>query len=824
MHMRIRILLFLLMGWQIVMAQKPLLLPEPVPGCQAARQAAAMTGNYPTDPRSDSVDILHIDLQLDLSQRRQQQISGEATLQVLPLLQGVAEVRLDLEGLSVQSVAVDGLSQTVQYDNRYLTVALSGTTDTQTIVVVYSGTPKQDASGWGGFYFSNDVAFNLGVGFAADPHNYGRIWYPCFDNFTEKSTYHIHVTATNGERAVAVGRSAGTTDNGDGTTTWHFRLSQPIPSYLVSVAAGLYTALEGTYAMPWGNVPYRLTAQAGDTTRLRQSFVHLQDAIEAFGTAYGPEPFGLVGYVLVPFNGGAMEHPTNIAYPRSTVDGTTNFETLMAHELAHHWWGDLVTCTTAEDMWLNEGWASYSEHLFLEHVYGREAYADEVRANHDLVLHKAHVNDDGFRAISGVPHAYTYGTHSYQKGADVIHTLRSYMGDVDFFRCIQSYLQAFKWKTGNSQDFMDYLTVCSGKDMEPFFDAWVFTAGQPHFSVDSMLVRADGNDWQVTTFVRQRGYGRSTLSREVPLELYFHGEDGSSHIHPITMTGGCVSTTILLPFRPDYVVFDEAEKIADAITDETIVLQPGDRNRATAARMDIRYVDGTFDSLSVHVAHHWVAPDRMLQPPSGLILSPNRYWQLSGSWDASTTFNVRFPFNGTTNSDGYLDNDLITNSEDSLLLLYRPGAGHEWTVWPSFSLQTAGTAIDKRGFIDATGVRPGEYCLAILDAGRTDTVTSSIPAGCQNLTGSVAPAAPQLLNMLQVYPNPATDTLYIDLPGGLSAPMLEVTDTRGQLIFQALIMQQGKAQVNCSAWGAGMYVLQLKDGQRLVAIGQVVVQ
>src|SRR4051812_511852 len=105
----------------------------------------------------------------------------------------------------------------------------------------------------------------------------------------------------------------------------------------------------------------------------------------------------------------------------------------MAHELSHHWWGNLLTCETPEDMWINEGWASFSADLFFEWQYGKPTYLQRVKSRHEDIVHYLHHTEGGFRAISGLPHNLTYGSHVYEKGADMIHNLRGYLGDADFF-------------------------------------------------------------------------------------------------------------------------------------------------------------------------------------------------------------------------------------------------------------------------------------------------------------------------------------------------------------------------------------------------------
>lgn len=808
-------------------AQKPL-NSFPLPGtyCQQLKQAKhpANPTSYTVDGRADSLHLIYTDLTIDMTQHAQGEIRGEAALHLSAKVAGVQQIRLDFLQMNVDSVTRNGIAIPFQHTSgQLLLTSTLPVGDTAVFTVYYHGQPAQDASGWGGFYFTNGIAFNLGVGFAADPHNYGRAWYPCLDYFTAKSPVAFHIRTRAGEYAVANGRLTGKQDLGDGTMLWHYTLSNPIPSYLVSLAVGPYASVTQRYDGS-RTIPVRLIARASDTASVMASFAHLHDAIAAFEKRFGPEPFGRVGYVMVPFGGGAMEHPTNIAYPADAADGSLAFETLMAHELAHHWWGDYVTCTTAEDMWLNEGWASYAEHLFLEDVYGRAAYDKAVKENHNLVLHRSHISDNGFRAISGVPHAYTYGMHSYQKGADVLHTLRSYMGDGSFFSCIQDYLQQLAWGNGNSIDFMDHLTACSGVDMAPFFEGWVFQPGHPHFSIDSMLVHPEQGQYKVTIFVRQRLYGATDYLDKVPLTVTFRGANFEKATQAFTLSGRCIAYTTTIPFEPTIAALDVAARISDAISDHYAVYTGTQQNVKTGAYCTIQYLDVPKDSVLVYIAHNWVAPDRMLNPVDGLHLSDSRYWSVTGLWPSNTPFNIRLPYNGTTNQDGYLDHRWITNSEDSLVLLYRTGPGKEWVAWDDYKVQPLGSLQDKRGFIDVIGVKQGEYAMAIYDHSRQDTVVSDIPVACNNLTSIAPPTAPRLLQQLELHPNPASDTVTFTLPGGIQQASLQILNQKGQLQETRLLMPGKQQQINVSEWTSGMYILKVMDGDHLIAVGQLVVQ
>ena len=212
-----------------------------------------------------------------------------------------------------------------------------------------------------------------------------------------------------------------------------------IPTYLACMATGPYTSWSRTY----NGVPIEIAALFSPILRQCQhTFVNLPAAINLFTQYYGSYPFNKIGYTLVNFTGGAMEHATNIAIGKAFINGTLGYETLWAHELSHMWWGDKVTCKTVEDMWLNEGWASFNEALFTEAIYGPTAYKDWIRTNHRKVLQLAHITDGGYLALNNVPTSVTYG-NTASKGADIVHTLRNYAGDSLFKVGAQHYLDTF---------------------------------------------------------------------------------------------------------------------------------------------------------------------------------------------------------------------------------------------------------------------------------------------------------------------------------------------------------------------------------------------
>ncbi len=460
--------------------------------CQNGKQNA-MAPIYPNveNLRSDTINILKYTISLEIGNIINKLIKGYTDVRFAPKINNQNFIQLDLLKLIVDSIKENSNSLTYSFNDTLLKInfsATKNTVDTSTIRIYYHGLPQGDASGWGGFYFNNaqsaQYAWNLGVGFAANPHNYGRVWFPCFDNFVERTKYEFQITSDTNRIAICNGDLiSDQIQNNKRTRIWS--LNEEIPTYLACVSLANYSQVNWNIAALNGNKAISLNAFAADTNGLKVAFVNLKNCIHGFENYYGPYMWNRFGYYLIPFNSGAMEHATNIAYPRFAI-GNLNYEDLMAHELSHHWWGNLVTCETPEDMWINEGWASFSAHLFFEWQYGKQAYLNRVKTEHDELLHYLHHKESGFRAVSGQAHDLTYGDHVYKKGADITHTLRGYLGDSAFFAGAKYVLQQKAFQSMNSSEFQSLMQTGSGKNTFDFFNDWVMNGGWSHFAIDSV--------------------------------------------------------------------------------------------------------------------------------------------------------------------------------------------------------------------------------------------------------------------------------------------------------------------------------------------------
>ena len=577
---------------------------------QQQSEGYSKTLNIDYNDRSDTVDILHYDIDFRYISFNPGSVTAATTLHFAPKMNNVGHLTMDLLGLTVDSVKMGGPPLSYTYNGLHL-VASFGTAlninDTAMLTVYYRGTPQPDAM-WGGFYFQNGYGYNLGVGFSANPHVFGRVWYPCFDNFVERATYTFTITTPNTKTSHCNGILMSNVVNGsERTMVW--QMNSPIPSYLTCVAAADYSTIHQTFSGLNGSIPVDLVAVPSDTNNVKNSFVNLSQALAAYEYWFGAYRWDKIGYSMVPFNAGAMEHATNIAYPISFANGSLTYESITMHELSHHWWGDLATCETAEDMWINEGMASYCEHLFAEYHYGRAQYLTDVKNNHYDVLQNAHGAEGGYLAVSGVPHQYTYGDHVYKKGAAMAHNLRWYLGDSLFRSGMTAVLDSFGFNSLNSSQMRDHLTATTGVDMTDFFNDWIFNGGFSHFELDTFTITPSTGLWDVSVQVQQKLKGAPAFHQNTPLQFTFYDEQGNRAEERASVSGEFDQVLFSLPFEPTVIIINEGHLLNQARKDVNKTFYTMGNSPISYVNLPGFNVTSIGDSAWLHAEYHPVAPD-----------------------------------------------------------------------------------------------------------------------------------------------------------------------------------------------------------------------
>jgi aminopeptidase N len=669
---------------------------------------------YAGDLRGDTIDLHSYQLKIDLRDFDGHILYGAATIGVKARLNNVREINLDLLKLTVDSVKVNGRAGVYTYDDSLLHIQFAkalNRADSATLTVYYHGQPGVLPGDFGGFYWDERYAFNMGVSFISNPHNYGRVWFPCFDNFEVRSFYEYFITTRATDKAFCNGLLLDVKTE-DSAKVWHWKLNESIPSYLASVAVADYETISDTVHGINGTIPVEIAVAAEDTAALRKRFEHLHQAFHILEHYWGPYRWERVGYCMVPFQDGAMEHATNIAFMKYYLDAyARECETTMAHELSHHWFGNLVTCASAPEMWLNEGWATYSQSLFIEGLYGADSARQYRREAHLNEVQLAHVGDGGYLPVSGVPSKQTYGSTVYQKGGDVIHTLRYYLGDSIFFSCVKGYLNKYAFNTASTIQLRDYLSECSGKDLTDFFKDWVLAPGYPHFSISDKYISAAKGKYEVYINIRQRLSHAPEFYNRVPVTVSYFDKHLKRKDEVVYVSGECTTYATELDFKPEYIALDFDENLAQAITTDWHVVRDSGGYDFGVALMSIK-VDGVKDSSLIRVEHNWIPAEAMIHPINGLHLHKSRYWTVDGVFDP--TLKATGIFEYSAGPSDHLDAGFITN-EDSLVMMYRPNQNVDWKPAKNYTIDRGDNDSDKVGVVIVYPLKKGEYALAIRD-------------------------------------------------------------------------------------------------------------
>lgn len=739
---------------------------------------------------SDTIDVLHYNINLEIAYYYSNQVSGFAEITLVPKLNNLQSISLELLKLTVDTVKVNNnITNFTQIPGKII-ISLPnsiGTSDTVKVKVYYHGIPQVEAYGWGGFHVSSGISYNLGVSFGDDPHNYGKSFFPCVDDFIDRALYDFYITVDSNKFAVCGGLLQSNINNGNGTRTFHWQLNQSIPAYLASVAVYNYVSVNDTFLSISGkSIPINIYVQPNDTNNAKNSFINLKPILQTFENFWGAYNWDRVGYVATTL--GAMEHATNIAYPASLIDGTLDEEKLIAHELSHHWFGNLITCKTAEDMWINEGWATYNEALYKEGVYGKKEYKDYLREKLMRVLQFCHIKDNGYRAIYGIPSNYTYGETVYQKGSTVVQSLRGYLGDSLFFNTIKSLVQQYAFKDISSYEMRDFITAKTGINMNSFFDFYVFQPGFTHFSIDSMIYSASTG--KTTVFVRQRLKAAPAFANNNIVEITFMNNQWQKYTDTIHFSGEFGSKTLNIPFIPEIVLIDMEEKLADATTDKFEIIKNNGLLdfKECFFQLDVQQIT---DSALVRVTHNWVKPDNIKNNIYDIKrIHYDRYWNIEGIFPNNFTASGKFYYNRLSNQ--YLDNKFMPShqSADSLVLLYRKNTSQDWE--PVNFIKNGDIF---SGYLVTQNLKKGEYVLAI---------GKPFQSSINNYSSDK--------NYIEIFPNPTYEKFTIKLSENIDTKRILIRNILGQIADTIEVSDKNyKITYNAQKLKSGSYYIELFD-------------
>jgi aminopeptidase N len=633
-------------------------------------------------PAQDSVAIQHTHLALrpDFAT---QTLHGVATYQLQVASGATRFVPLLHNSLSVDSVKRFGaVVNPVRLLDTVFIPLVSGLSS-QEVTIFYHGQPHVEAANFGGFHFAGGVAFNLGVAFNELPHPFGRTMFPAYDNFHARSTYSLALESDSDYVALGGGNLDSVQLLGQGRKRWHYSFAESMPSYLIGVSWGKFAVRRGFLQGMNGPIPYHIATQKADSNLYVTAFKHLQTILTVEEQAWGPYPFPNIGFSLVGNIGGAMEHAGNIAMPTGQTNDSVAFTRLIAHELSHAWWGNHTTCARAEEMWLNEGWASYNELLIVEHLYGAIEYRNEVRKQHRDVLLNARKSDKGAYPLNKVPQTYTYGMHSYTKGADIVAILRAQMGP-SFFQAAKNHQLVHPNDTANSYQLEAAFAQIRPEIARPYFRNYVYSHGYPSVVRESSKWVGQTLQFKKTTFTQNHQY-RSGFSYfdTLPVILRTYPEQvGGNTVgcrDSLYMTG-LADSSLLCRTGFGHLIFDSEEEFGFAKSDELIDNPPVGIRTLQNGGITLRVLNE--DSANVFwIEQHFVGPTN-----TGIIgnqwymLNPSRFWSVLSPKPSVSSFpelKGTFRFESGAFS---IDDSLTYLNLNDLRLLHRPSESSPWAI------------------------------------------------------------------------------------------------------------------------------------------------
>ncbi|HWV49817.1 MAG TPA: M1 family metallopeptidase [Microbacterium sp.] len=417
---------------------------------------------YTPQAGDDRIRVEHYDLSLDykLSTNR---LKGRAVLDVIVVAETKA-ISLDLVGLRATKVRVDGAAVRFSQNDRKVKISLDGTAEAgvrHSVEIVYAGAPKPRRTRWGSIGFEE---LEDGALIASQPTG-APTWFPCNDVPSDKATYAVRVTTD--PDYVVVGAVPPERTLERGRPTWTFRVDAPTPTYLMTLQIGRYTE----EAVALGSVAGRLFYPRMLQDRVHADFADLGRMMTVFEDVFGPYPFS--GYTIV-VTPDELEIPLEAQamgiFGANHIDGSGGLERLVAHELAHQWFGNSVGLAHWSDIWLNEGFACYAEWIWSEHSGGPSAHAKALGHHSRL----AELPQDVVLVDPGPD--TMFDDRVYKRGALTLHALRLTAGDdAVFFGLLRAWTTRHALATAATEDFISLAEAQIGRPLQEFFDAWLRT-------------------------------------------------------------------------------------------------------------------------------------------------------------------------------------------------------------------------------------------------------------------------------------------------------------------------------------------------------------
>jgi aminopeptidase N len=531
---------------------------------------ASTSGSFATrhERLIDSWKPVHYNVSITLNDQLTEITSATAEITIVSLKDTLSQIDLDFGELPVDAVTVNNEAAPFERSPGLLKIKLSrGAPKNARLVVVvsYHGKPTD------GLILSTDKAGKpsaVGDNWPDRLHH----WIPCLDHPSAKATVNFTVNAPARTVVVANGRLDRVETGSESTKTWRYTEGVPIPPYCMIIAAGEFALL----TPPEHDVtPLSYYVPLTDKHLAMQGFSTANPSLKFFSQTVGPYPYQKLALIVGATRFGGMENSSAIVFTSTLFDTRSRAEpiskvfkiregivSLVAHEIAHQWFGDSVTESTWADLWLSEGFATYFAGLMIQRYEGEPAFQQYMKRTAEEYLNYAKKKSTPIHDTETENLFQLLNANNYQKGAWVLHMLRSSLGEEVFFRGIRDYYRSHKNSTATTEDLRLALEKASGRNLKEFFSRWIYGAGHPRYQLTWEWNQTKSKEGVLTINLNQTQKEDAFLM-PVPFEIANSNGLMRKSINP---TGKLTTLSLPLSSRPMAVRLDPNDTILKEVS------------------------------------------------------------------------------------------------------------------------------------------------------------------------------------------------------------------------------------------------------------------
>lgn len=529
------------------------------------------------------VDLLHtrVDISFDWAKKR---ANGNATLTMRPWFYATDKVTLDAKNFDIHAVTYPATASQkatelkYEYNNEQLTIQLGKSyqrNEEFKINISYTAKPDERASFGGsdairsdkGLYFINadgSVEHKPRQIWTQGETESNSFWMPTVDKPNERCTQEMYITVDDKYKTLSNGLLVSSKKNADGTRTDYWKMDKPHAPYLFMMTVGEFAVVKEK----WRGIDVDYYVEPKYEAYAKDIFPFTTEMLEFFSKILDyPYPWQKYAQVVVrDFVSGAMENTTAVIFGefmqktrRELMDDHLTNEKIVAHEMFHHWFGDLVTTESWANLTLNEGFANYSEYLWIEHKYGREAADEHLMQEQQGYLYSAADGGHPLIHFGYENREDMFDAHSYNKGGCVLHMLREIVGDEAFFTSFNRYLKKNEYTDVESHELRLAFEDVTGQDLNWFFNQWFLGAGHPQLDIEYGW---DETQKKASLTVTQNQEGPEVARIfNLPVAVDIYDQSGKSRRQNIRLTKRSQTFSFDCPAKPALINFDATKTL-----------------------------------------------------------------------------------------------------------------------------------------------------------------------------------------------------------------------------------------------------------------------